>query len=89
MIKIYIKTLHCYNQHYCGKAQDLHKWKNNNIRNIVGIDVIKDNIENPYNGAYARLITMQNINKNGMMTFKFLVGDVKPKNIQSLDAFDS
>ena len=55
----------------CGKAQDLHKWENNNIRNIVGIDVIKDNIENPYNGAYARLISSKNKKNVMIMTFNF------------------
>ena len=71
----------------CGKAQDLYKWKHNSIQKVVGIDLIKDNIENPHNGAYSRYINM-NENDKWSDDIHFLVGDCK-RNIQSLDAFES
>ncbi len=67
----------------CGKAQDIHKWKKNNIEYIIGIDKIRDNIENPYNGANARFLELTNKWTNNI---HFLVGDCS-RNIKNLDAF--
>lgn len=38
----------------CGKAGDLRKWINANIVKVLGVDVSRDNIENPNDGAYSR-----------------------------------
>lgn len=38
----------------CGKAGDLPKWVEGGYRKVLGIDVVKDNIENSVDGAYAR-----------------------------------
>jgi len=67
----------------CGKGQDMHKWKKNNIEVVVGIDKVRDNIENPYNGAQSRYLDMQH---KWSKNVSFLVGDCS-KNINNLDAF--
>jgi hypothetical protein len=41
----------------CGQAGDLYKWRESDFSKIFGIDYSKDNIQNPRNGAYARLIS--------------------------------
>jgi hypothetical protein len=40
----------------CGKAGDLKKWIDAGFTKIMGIDVVRDNIENRKNGAYARTL---------------------------------
>lgn len=40
----------------CGKGGDIPKWIDNKVTNVLGIDISKDNIENPIDGAYARTI---------------------------------
>ena len=69
----------------CGKGQDIHKWKQNKIEHIVGIDKMRDNIENPYNGAQTRYL---NMNTKWTNDVTFLVGDCS-KNIKNLDAFSN
>ena len=39
-----------------GKAGDLHKWKNDKLKFVFGIDINYDNIHNQRDGAYARYI---------------------------------
>lgn len=40
----------------CGRAGDLRKWADSRVQRVVGVDVTKDNLENPNGGAYARLL---------------------------------
>lgn len=40
----------------CGKAGDLKKWMDAGFSKVLGLDVMRDNIENRKNGAYARTI---------------------------------
>lgn len=40
----------------CGKAGDLKKWIDAGFSKVLGLDVVRDNIENRKNGAYARTI---------------------------------
>ena len=72
----------------CGKAQDLHKWRKYNIKNIVGIDISNDNIENSINGACARYINCINKYPNCSLlkNVNFLVADIG-KNLENGDAF--
>ena len=39
----------------CGMAGDLPRWRDNNYKFILGIDLVKDNIESP-NGSYSRFL---------------------------------
>lgn len=39
-----------------GKAGDLPKWRNNNLKFVFGIDISKDNLENKLDGACARYL---------------------------------
>lgn len=48
----------------CGKAGDLQKWLDIELETVVGVDYVKDNIENPTDGAYARLSQRDNFNPN-------------------------
>lgn len=64
-----------------GKAGDLHKWLNNNIRGVLGIDISEDNIHNPHDGACKRYIELfsqkkikRNAQKNNMFGM-FISGD--------------
>lgn len=50
----------------CGPGGDIFKWKENGFDVVVGVDLYEDNITNPYNGAYKRLI------KHGLIDSKFL-----------------
>ena len=38
----------------CGKGGDIFKWKKNNIKDCVGIDISSDNIKNSGDGAWVR-----------------------------------
>lgn len=40
----------------CGKAGDLKKWMDAGFKKVLGLDVVRDNIENRKDGAYARTI---------------------------------
>lgn len=40
----------------CGKGGDLRKWKDLDIKTVFGIDKIRDNIENPNDGIYSRML---------------------------------
>lgn len=68
-----------------GKGGDIPKWINNNINEIVGIDIIKNNIDDEIDGACKRRndIIQKYKNRNDVFpcTIDFLVGDVS-KNIQ-------
>ena len=41
----------------CGKGGDLNKWLSANIKEVVGFDYVADNIENPIDGVYSRMIS--------------------------------
>jgi hypothetical protein len=57
----------------CGKAGDLPKWIENNFTKVFGIDIVKDNIENPIDGAWAR--TYQNYKKPKDSKFVYIPMD--------------
>ena len=40
----------------CGQASDLHRWLSNGLSFVLGVDIVKDNIYNAKNGAYARVV---------------------------------
>lgn len=40
----------------CGKGGDLKKWIEAGIKTVYGIDKVRDNIENPIDGIYARMM---------------------------------
>jgi len=40
----------------CGKGGDLPKWIDNDFTKVLGVDISKDNIENPVDGIYARML---------------------------------
>jgi SAM-dependent methyltransferase len=45
----------------CGKGGDLNKWLSNDINTVIGVDYFEDNISNPIDGAYARLMNIKNV----------------------------
>lgn len=65
----------------CGKAGDLPRWGDNRYHTVVGVDIVKDNIENPREGSYARVIRMkmENEERNKPLfvpkNIAFVVGD--------------
>uniref|UniRef100_A0A6C0KYU3 mRNA (guanine-N(7))-methyltransferase n=1 Tax=viral metagenome TaxID=1070528 RepID=A0A6C0KYU3_9ZZZZ len=79
-----------------GKAGDLHKWLNNNIHGILGIDISEDNIHNPHDGACKRYIElfaqkkMRRGLKENPMFGMFISGDTS-KSIEdgSFDIYNS
>jgi hypothetical protein len=77
----------------CGKGGELHKWVENEIDFVVGIDLFADNIENSVNGAQARYrsqITKYEQGKLGNISsipdVHFMVGDIS-KNIRNFNTF--
>jgi SAM-dependent methyltransferase len=40
----------------CGQASDLHRWLSSGLKFVLGVDIVKDNIYNAKNGAYARVV---------------------------------
>jgi SAM-dependent methyltransferase len=55
----------------CGKAGDLPRWLKHDFDKVVGVDVNRDCIENPTDGAYARLLSRG----APVERFAFLVAD--------------
>jgi SAM-dependent methyltransferase len=47
----------------CGKGGDLRKWLDADIKTVYGFDVSRDNIENPVDGIYARMMSHDVSNK--------------------------
>jgi hypothetical protein len=77
----------------CGKGGDLHKWNNNNIKKVVGIDINSNNIYDPKDGACVRYNEfnkkMETFNiKPNLEEMDFLYGDVS-LNIKSGQAMKS
>jgi hypothetical protein len=71
-----------------GKAGDLPKWIHNNIKAVFGIDISKDNIHNPIDGACSRYINAYKKHKK-MPLGMFVVGDtsklIKNGDFQNVD----
>jgi mRNA (guanine-N7-)-methyltransferase len=62
----------------CGKGGDIPKWIDNGFSKVLGVDVSRDNIENPVDGAYAR--TLQNKKYNSAQhTFLYVTLDSSKK----------
>ena len=49
----------------CGKGGDIKKWYDAGINKVFGVDYSRDNIENPVDGAYSRLLQYQSKDYNG------------------------
>jgi hypothetical protein len=65
----------------CGKAGDLKKWVDAGFTKVMGIDVVRDNIENRKNGAYARTLEAFqkfNLDKNKHQ-FVYLTADASQR----------
>ena len=43
----------------CGMAGDLPRWRDGNFKFVLGVDLSRDNITNPRNGAYARMLNQR------------------------------
>ena len=72
----------------CGKGGDLNKYMNNNFTRIFGMDSSRDNIENPVDGAYARLNSRLHGKKSALKCV-FLTMDLSKKiNIKSIEDKD-
>lgn len=56
----------------CGKAGDLKKWIDSGIDTVFGIDYSRDNIQNPIDGAYSRLIKNNKDNYEIMKNKKYV-----------------
>ena len=65
----------------CGKAGDLKKWIDAGFTKVMGIDVVRDNIENRKNGAYARTLeAFQRFNMDGKkQRFVYLTADASKR----------
>lgn len=57
-----------------GKGGDLQKWTKNKLRFVLGIDISKDNIHNPKDGACARYLNIKK-ERNHLMDALFVYGD--------------
>ena len=68
-----------------GKAGDLHKWKESGLSFVYGIDISRDNIENPANGACARYVNFARENAKKMEAV-FIVGNTS-RNVKDGAAF--
>ena len=68
-----------------GKAGDLHKWKESGLSFVYGIDISRDNIENPANGACTRYVNFARENAKKMEAM-FVVGNTS-RNIKDGSAF--
>lgn len=68
-----------------GKAGDLYKWKESGLSFVYGIDISRDNIENPANGACLRYVNFAR--ENAMkMDAVFVVGNTS-RNVKDGAAF--
>jgi len=70
-----------------GKGGDLPKWKDSRLSFVFGIDISRDNIENPVNGACARYVNFIREN-SGKLDAMFIVGNTT-RNIKSGSAFSN
>uniref|UniRef100_A0AB39JCK8 mRNA (guanine-N(7))-methyltransferase n=1 Tax=Florenciella sp. virus SA2 TaxID=3240092 RepID=A0AB39JCK8_9VIRU len=69
-----------------GKAGDLQKWVNNNVKYVLGIDLSEDNIHNPHDGACKRYIDLYQTKRKrrdaNSLVAMFISGDTS-KNIEN------
>jgi hypothetical protein len=76
----------------CGQAGDLYKWKEAGFTKIFGIDYKRDNIENPIQGAYSRLIKASSHANFSRLKHVFLTMDggvkITPDEISKLEEDD-
>jgi hypothetical protein len=70
-----------------GKAGDLHKWNFSKLSFVYGIDISRDNIHNPIDGACARYLDAYK-NNNKLPKVLFSVGNTSAS-IRNGDAFDN
>tara|TARA_Y100000389_G_C17471366_1_gene531526 strand:- start:2470 stop:5784 length:3315 start_codon:yes stop_codon:yes gene_type:complete len=74
-----------------GKAGDLQKWVNNNVKYVLGIDLSEDNIHNPHDGACKRYIDLYQTKRKrrdaNSLVAMFISGDTS-KNIEN-GSFDN
>ena len=68
-----------------GKAGDLYKWKESGLSFVYGIDISRDNIENPANGACTRYVNFARENA-GKLDAMFVVGN-SSRNVKDGAAF--
>ena len=68
-----------------GKAGDLYKWKESGLSFVYGIDISRDNIENPANGACLRYVNFARENALKMDAV-FVVGNTS-RNVKDGSAF--
>lgn len=67
----------------CGQGSDLSRWVRSGYRKVVGIDYVRDNIVNPVNGIYRRVLDMykaeasKGFDVRRLPDMLFLVGDCK------------
>lgn len=78
----------------CGKGGDLPKWRNNNLTFVLGIDNMKDNIENPNDGACSRYMDNMKRNPIGLPKALFVWADGRKdlmgmNNNSGLDEYNS
>jgi hypothetical protein len=67
----------------CGMAGDLPRWRDGGYKFVLGVDLVKDNITNPREGAYARMlrfdsaikVTENDIERRLYQDIVFAVGD--------------
>uniref|UniRef100_A0A6C0KJ45 mRNA (guanine-N(7))-methyltransferase n=1 Tax=viral metagenome TaxID=1070528 RepID=A0A6C0KJ45_9ZZZZ len=58
-----------------GKAGDLNKWVQCNLGGVLGIDISKDNIHNPIDGACARYLNLMKKQTKSLPVSMFIHGD--------------
>ena len=58
----------------CGKAGDMRRWEDARYDWVVGVDISRDNIVNPMNGAYSRVLAPKKYHTR--TKYAFLVGDI-------------
>ena len=62
----------------CGKGGDLSKWNEAGFTRVLGVDYAQDNIENPVDGIYARLLDNRRIDPH-KLNYMFLTMDSSKK----------
>jgi hypothetical protein len=70
----------------CGKGGDFSKWIDRQLSFVFGVDYSRDNIENRFDGAYARFLT--NSKRYSVMPKVLFVNGDCSKNIKNGDAME-
>jgi mRNA (guanine-N7-)-methyltransferase len=58
----------------CGKGGDINKWVSANFSKVMGVDISRDNIENPNDGAFARTL-----GRNSNLNYMFAIANSAKK----------